>query len=203
MGDDGGLEPTTQVPRVQTPEHDLSRAKRRVEHIQSASPAPAPGLRSSSNTVQDSDAAEEDLASPDMPPETTSTRRSTRLNSKKKPEEERDTESRVPPTSGSKRLRPGRRAKSMKPKPMSPQKVSQSRSVSADPDPQVPNKTKLRETATTLKRKGQPEVEELLSAGSSATRPIDVDALNTVLERFPVKREPQVKKTAKCPLEAS
>ena len=87
----------------------------------------------------------------------------------------------------------------MKPKPMSPQKVSQSRSASADPDPQVPNKTKLCETATTLKRKGWPEVEELLSAGSSVTRPIDVDALNTVLERFPVKRKPQVKKNCEMP----
>jgi hypothetical protein len=43
-----------------------------------------------------------------------------------------------------------------------------------------------------LKRKELPEVEDLLSGGSSVSRPIDVDALDAVLERFPVKYELQV-----------
>jgi hypothetical protein len=52
------------------------------------------------------------------------------------------------------------------------------------------------EQTTTLKRKAltrDTDVEKLLSAGGSAARPIDVDALNAVLKRYPVKREPQVR----------
>jgi len=48
------------------------------------------------------------------------------------------------------------------------------------------------DSVTALKRKEPPGAEGLLSAGSSASRPIDVDALNAILERFPVKRELQV-----------
>ena len=43
-----------------------------------------------------------------------------------------------------------------------------------------------------LKRKVPPEIEELLSGGSSVIKPIDMDTLNAVLERFPVKHELQV-----------
>ena len=35
-------------------------------------------------------------------------------------------------------------------------------------------------------------VEKLLSPGGSRAWPIDVDALHAVLERYPLKREPQV-----------
>ena len=51
------------------------------------------------------------------------------------------------------------------------------------------------QSTTTLKRMaptGDGDVEALLSAGASFARPIDVDALDAVLERYPVKREPQV-----------
>ena len=46
-------------------------------------------------------------------------------------------------------------------------------------------------TKSAFKRKAPPEIEELLSGGSSV-KPIDVDAINAILERFPVKREQQV-----------
>jgi len=125
------------------------------------------GAAKDGGVTEDGDAVE-DLASPQVPSGTLAMRRSARLNSKETPEEEQDTGSRVPSSSGTRRSRPGRRGKSMKPTPMGP-------------------------PATTLKRKERSEVEELLSAGSRATRPIDVDALNAVLEKFPVKRELQVK----------
>jgi len=136
---------------------------------------PEPGIQSSSD-------AAEDLASPKVPSETIATRRSARLNSKEQSEEERGAESRVPSTSGTWRSRTGNRGKVTKPKQMSPENSSRSTS----PIPPV------------LKRKERPELEELLevenllSAGSSVSRPIDVDALDAVLERFPVKCELQV-----------
>jgi len=43
-----------------------------------------------------------------------------------------------------------------------------------------------------LKRKVPSEVEALLSGGSSTSKPINVDALNAILERFLVKCELQV-----------
>lgn len=49
---------------------------------------------------------------------------------------------------------------------------------------------------TALKRKvptGEAEVREPPSAGGSRASPIDVDALHAVLERYPLKREPQVR----------
>jgi len=116
--------------------------------------------------VEDGDA--EDLVSPEMSSEAIATRQSARLNR------------RVLLSLDTRRSHPGRKGKLMKLKPMSPQKV-------------LPPASELRKLARALKRKERPEVEELLSAGSSAARPIDVDALNALLEKFPVKREPQVK----------
>lgn len=110
--------------------------------------------------------------------ETTTIRRSARLNSKGKATEG-GPENIVLPTSGTSRsFSPQKRkGKSTKPKQMSPENES--------PRPPVA-------TESALKRKVPPEIEELLSGGSSAVKPIDVDALNAVLERFPVKRELQV-----------
>jgi len=130
---------------------------------------PQPGLQSSSDMA-------EDLASSKVPSETIVTRRSAHLNSKEKSQEERGAERRVPSTLGTWRSRTGNRGKATKPKQMSPDNSSRS----ASPIPPV------------LKRKEPPEVEDLLSAGSSISRPIDVDALDAVLERFPVKYELQV-----------
>ena len=50
----------------------------------------------------------------------------------------------------------------------------------------------LKRKAPTGDADGDADVEELLSAEGSRGRPIDVDALQAVLERYPVKREPQV-----------
>jgi hypothetical protein len=109
--------------------------------------------------------------SPKSPSEATMTRRSERLTNKGKAAEQ-GADSGVSLTSGipTRTRRPKTRKKSMDPKQIDPENDS----------------------VTALKRKEPPEVEGLLSAGSSASRPIDVDALNAILERFPVKREPQV-----------
>jgi len=115
---------------------------------------------------------EEDMASQEGPSDAITTHRSAQLGSKDE-SEEGGAESRVKSTSGTGagRLSTPRKRKMVKnPKQM---------------NPPVPMKS-------ALKRKEPPEVEKLLSGGSSPAMPIDVDALNTVLERFPVKHELQV-----------
>jgi hypothetical protein len=109
-------------------------------------------------------------------------RRSARLGSKGTPEG--GAESRVSRTSGTGRSFSPRKIKKKvtNPKGMSPESDSEPGSTS----PPVPMKS-------ALKRKVPPEVEALLSGGSSTSKAIDVDALNAVLERFLVKRELQVR----------
>jgi hypothetical protein len=58
----------------------------------------------------------------------------------------------------------------------------------------IPKSNQHKPTAA-LKRKaptGERDVEISISAGGSRAKPIDVDALNAVLERYPMKRESQV-----------
>jgi len=104
--------------------------------------------------------------------ETFAPRRSTRLSSKGEAAE-------AGPEHGTSRsFSPRKRQGNLtKPKEMTPENGS--------PDPPVATKS-------AFKRKAPPEIEELLSEGSSAVKPIDVDAINAILERFPVKREQQV-----------
>ena len=111
--------------------------------------------------------------------ETFTGRRSVRLINKGKAAE-RGPEHTVLPTLGTGRSFPPQKhkGKSKNPKQMSPD--------NGTPCPPVATKS-------ALKRKVPPEIEELLSGGSSVVKPIDVDALNAVLERFPVKRELQVR----------
>ena len=116
--------------------------------------------------------------------ETFSPRRSTRLSSKGKAEEG------GPEHGTSRSFSPRKRQGNLtNPKQMTPENGS--------PGPPVASKS-------VLKRKVPPEIEELLSGGSSAVKPIDVDAINAVLERFPVKREQQVCNfkfsMSKCPI---
>ena len=109
-------------------------------------------------------------------------RRSARLGSKGTPEG--GAESRVSRTSGTGQSFSPRKIKKKvtNPKGMSPESDSEPGLTS----PPVPMKS-------ALKRKVPPEVEALLSGGSSTSKAIDVDALNAVLERFLVKRELQVR----------
>jgi len=141
-------------------------------------------LTSGAKETSEEDGAhcESELSSVREDPEICTARRSSRLSSKDKPVEG-GPEHVVLPTSGTGRSSSPRKRKGKvtKPKQMSPENLSQPGS------PRPPVAMKL-----ALKRKVPPEVEALLSEGSSAAKPIDVDALNAVLERFPVKRELQV-----------
>ena len=133
----------------------------------------SPGLMEDDALLGLRSTADRDVASPKSPSEATMTRRSARLtNTNKEKAAEQSADSRVSLTSGipTRTRHPKTRKKSMDPKQIDPENVP----------------------VTALKRKEPPEVEGLLSAGSSASRPIDVDALNAILERFPVKRELQV-----------
>ena len=71
---------------------------------------------------------------------------------------------------------------------------SETSSCSTSPvDPSLPKRQ--RQPTTGVKRKaptGDPWVNNLLSTGGSSASPIDVDALQAVLQRYPLKREPQV-----------
>ena len=71
---------------------------------------------------------------------------------------------------------------------------SETSSRSTSPvEPSLPKRQ--RQPTTGVKRKaptGDPWVNNLLSTGGSSASPIDVDALQAVLQRYPLKREPQV-----------
>lgn len=107
-------------------------------------------------------------------------RRSTRLAMEKPEEATKETaEDKAPkPRTGTKR-----NVKS----PVNPE-------CSASPDASLLQERNHQPLTAALKRAftGNAEVENLLSGGASPTRPIDVDALHAVLERYPVKLEPQV-----------
>ena len=133
----------------------------------------SPGLVEDDDALPGLHTADSDIASPKSPSEATIPCQSVRLtNANKEKAAEQGADSRVSLTSGipTRMRRPKTRKKPMGPKQIDPENDS----------------------VTALKRKEPPEVERLLSGGSSASKPIDVDALNTILETFPVKRELQV-----------
>jgi len=127
--------------------------------------------------------------------ETPGARRSERLSSKDKPEDG-SSESRVWPTAQTGRSLSSRKCKGKEVNPREMSSANDSRPVAAGPP--VATKSAGGPTKSALKRKVAPEVEAFLSGGSTAARPIDVDALNAVLETFPLKRELQVR-NFKCP----